>query len=350
MESKPYLIFDLHGLPYGIDANHVEEIFLLPELTPVAEAPADIIGLLDLRSQVIPLMHLTLRFGHHLDRCHLNDCAIVVDSQGLQIGFVVHEVQEVRYIDSRTIKTDLSYGRDRDINSVFISGVVEIADEIVFLLNIDNLVRHPDAVASLIADANESTEAELEERPKPVGSFYELYFPQATARERAIMRQRAENLKIHKETQESSELHSLAVVKIDGEYFGLDLEVVREFTKIGNITAIPRCPSHIVGNMNLRGEILTLVDLRQAINLPNNQQSSFTKAVAVDVDDIFAGIVVDEVLDVMSYNPEAINSLPLALDPNSSQYFKGTTSYSDRAIGIIDLSKMLSQGLLTVNL
>lgn len=349
MESKPYLIFNLHGLPYGIDANYVEEIFLLPELIPVTEAPADIIGLLDFRSRIVPLMHLALRFGHHLDGCNLNDCAIVVDSQGLQIGFVVHEVKEVYYIEPNAIQTDLSYGRDRDINSVFIAGVVEIADEIVFLLNLDNLVRHPDAVASLVEDANESSEEELL-TTKPVGSFYDLYFPQATAKQRAIMRQRAEELKTHKATEESVELHSLAVVKIGDEYFGIDLDLVREFAKIGNVTAIPRCPSHIVGNTNLRGEILTLVDLQQAINLPNNQQSSFTKAVAVDVDDIFAGIVVDEVLDVMTYYPEALSSLPLALDSNTSQYFKGTTSYLGKAIGIIDLSKMLSQGLLTVNL
>ncbi|WP_036481849.1 chemotaxis protein CheW [Myxosarcina sp. GI1] len=350
MESRPYLIFSLHGLPYAIDANCVREIFLLPELIPAIEAPNDIIGLLNLRSQITPIMHLDLRFGHRFEGCHSNDCVIVVESQGLQIGIVIHDVREAKYIEPQLIKTDLSYGRDRDINAAFVAGVAEIADEVVFLLDVDNLVRHRDRVVALIEDASETEAAESIE-PKPAGNFYDLYFPQATAKESAIMRQRAENLRIVAEQTEDSELTSLAVVDIDGEYFGIDLDIVREFTKIGKITSIPQCPSHIVGNMNLRGEILTLIDLRQVLNLQSdralqagfaNRHNQAAKAVAVNVDDEIAGILVDRVVDVTNCPAETI-ALPLALDSNSSKYFKGTTNYSGKPIGIIDISKMLSQ-------
>lgn len=348
MGSKPYLIFSLHGLPYAIDASCVREIFFLPELIPVAEAPVDIIGLLDLRSEIIPIMHLDLRFGHHLKSCHLNDCAIVVETHRLQIGVVVHEVEEVSYIDSDLIKTDLSYGRDRNINTAFVAGVAEIGERVVFLLNVDNLVRYPNAVEALI-EANGS-EIQPKSVPKHAESFYELHFSEATAKEKAIMRQRAENLRIFEEQAENLELVTLAVVDINGEYFGIDLALVKEFTKIGKTTAIPRSPRHIIGNMNLRGEILTLIDLRRILNLPHDSPNNSTKAVAIDVDEIFAGIAVDRVLDVTSYHPKVINSLPLAIDANSSEYLKGTTSYLGKPMSIIDLSKMLSQELLTVNI
>jgi purine-binding chemotaxis protein CheW len=77
MGIKPYLIFNLHHRRYAIAAESVTEIFLLPELTPVAEAPTDIVGLLNLHANFVPVMHLDLRFGHKFDRCNLTDSVIV---------------------------------------------------------------------------------------------------------------------------------------------------------------------------------------------------------------------------------------------------------------------------------
>jgi purine-binding chemotaxis protein CheW len=92
MGIKSYLIFSLHDARYAIAAESVTEIFLLPELTPIAEAPSDIVGLLNLHSVYVPVMHLDLRFGHKFDRCHVTDSVIVVESQGLQVGMIVHRL------------------------------------------------------------------------------------------------------------------------------------------------------------------------------------------------------------------------------------------------------------------
>ena len=58
MGSRSYLIFSLHGLSYAIAAERVQEIFLLPELTGMVDAPPDIVGLLDLHGQIIPVMEI----------------------------------------------------------------------------------------------------------------------------------------------------------------------------------------------------------------------------------------------------------------------------------------------------
>jgi purine-binding chemotaxis protein CheW len=63
MENKPYLTFNFNNLLYGVDALLVQEIFYLPELTPVVEAPEDIVGLLNLRGKILPVMHLGTRLG-----------------------------------------------------------------------------------------------------------------------------------------------------------------------------------------------------------------------------------------------------------------------------------------------
>ena len=342
MATKPYLIFRLHDTRYAIAAEKAREIFLLPELIPVADAPSDIVGLLNLHSTFVPVMHLDLRFGHRFDSCNLNDNVIVLESQGLQIGVVVHQVETVNDVDDRYIQEDLDYGRSRNINRAFIKGVINLDDEIIMLLDEDNLVRHGDDIETLV-----ETEADSE---LPATNFYEQYFPIASPQAKEILHQRAANLGKANTDSEANEVISLAIVRIDGDYFGLDLAIVREFTKIERVTAIPCCPERIIGNMNLRGEILTLIDIRQPLNLTVKSDRSLNKAVVVEVNDIVAGIAVEEVLDVVDFSPEELKPIPAAIDPNTARYFKGMANYLNRPLNAIDLPKLLAQGAITVKL
>ena len=77
MQGKPYLIFSWHGRRYGIEANLVKEMFLLPELTSIVEAPNDIVGILNLRSQIVAVMHLDLRLGLQMQECRLSDGVVL---------------------------------------------------------------------------------------------------------------------------------------------------------------------------------------------------------------------------------------------------------------------------------
>ncbi|MBE9043328.1 chemotaxis protein CheW [Pleurocapsales cyanobacterium LEGE 10410] len=340
MAIKPYLIFSLHDTRYAIAAKLVREIFLLPELKPVAEAPGDIVGLLNLHSKFVPAMHLDLRFGHKFDRCRLTDSVIVVESRDLQVGVIVHQVETVVDIDDRYIQADLdlSYGRDR-IERAFVQGAIDLDDEIIILLDVDNLVRHPDALEALV-----------ESEPETTDNFYAQYFADATANAKAILHQRAANLKETTDDAEATELISVAVVSINGSYFGLDLDAVREFIKIERVTTIPCCPSHIVGNMNLRGEVLTLVDICQSLNLTIAKRQRPTKAVVIEVDDIVGGIVVEEVFDVVELRREELKPVPVAMNPKTAAYLKGMADYQGQSLNIIDLAKLLQQGQMTVEL
>ena len=339
MGSKPYLIFNLHDTRYAIAAVEVTEIFLLPELILVAEAPPDILGLLNLHSKYVPVMHLDLRFGHRFDRCHLTDSVIVVESADLQVGVIVHQVETVVEIDDRYIQDDLNYGRERQIERAFVRGVIALDDETIILLDVANLVRHPEAVEAL----SESDEA-------PDRDFYEQYFPTASAKARETLARRADSLKEADEDSEAAELISLAIVGINGAYFGLDLGIVREFVKIGRVTTIPCCPEHIIGNTNLRGEILTLVDIRQPLNLTANSKKQLAKAVVIEVDDIVAGIAVEEVFDAIELRSQEIQPVPLATDTSTANYLKGMVNYLGQPLNIIDLPKLLAQGAMTVEL
>lgn len=350
METKPYLIFRLHNSLYAISAERVKEIFLLPELIPIVEAPPDIVGLLNFHNQIIPVMHLDLRFGHPLEQCHFNDSVIVIESGGLAVGIIVHQVETVTNIDAQYIQADLNYGRSHSLNAAFVSGIINLDDEAIVLLNVNNLIRHTDAVEALVEGENDSESSTEDAELIKIGSFYDLYYPQATEAERAVLQQRAYKLKESIEDEKQSEFVSIAVVSLHGKYLGFDLDTVREFIKIGKITIIPCTPEHIVGNMNLRGEILTLVDISQTLNLDRDNSHTATKAVVINVDDIIAGIKVEEVFDVIYLSSAEIKPIPTGVESNTAEYLQGITTYLNQPLNIIDLPKLISQGVLTVEL
>ncbi|MEM8828729.1 MAG: chemotaxis protein CheW [Cyanobacteria bacterium P01_G01_bin.19] len=345
MAAKPYLIFSLHDTRYAIAAEQIVEIFLLPELIPIAESPPDILGLLDFHSLYIPVMHLDLRLGRQLDWCHLTDSVIVVDSSGFQVGVIVHQVETVINIDDRYIQRNLDYGREHKIDRAFLQGIVNLDDEMIILLDADNLIRHPQAMENLAHHDDLTLDTE-----NPSRDFYESYFPAATDKTKELLYDRSANLKVASQSRASVDFVSIAVVKLNGDYFAIDLDLVREFTTVGRIATVPCCPNYVIGNMNLRGEILTLIDVCQPLNLTTKNRRPKTKAIVAEIDGIIAGIVVEEVVDIIEFRPEELKPVPVATDINTSQYLKGIVDFFDMSFNIIDLPKLITQGAVTVEL
>jgi len=371
MENKEYLTFRLHDLQYGIEAVLVQEILPLPELTPIPEAVTDIIGILNLRGEIVPIIHLDLLQGTPVKGCNLSDYVIVMQWEDLQIGMVVHQVNEVLELNDEVIETGSSSGLLSDINTGFIAGVAKVDTGSIVLVEPKTLIREPDAVLPLIWDAQthldivpSSPTSEVEEpleqevwqqdeelkTSKILSRFYDLYCPSSTPKERAIFRQRADALRQASESLKvTNELMPLAVIGFGNEYFGLDLKLVREFTNIGDLTPIPCCPNYIVGNINLRGEIVTLVDIRKVLNLPNTPVSVGSPAVVIQVDDIVAGLPVDRVLEMASLNSTDMTPLSGILSDFGEQYIRGTALFQEKLLRVLDLPKLFTKGELVVN-
>lgn len=363
MDNKKYLTFRIHDLHYGIEAALVQEIFPLPELICILEPSTDIIGILNLRTQIVPVIHLDWLQGYPPKVCYLSDYIIILGWEGLQIGILVHEVNEMLELDDEIIETPPSDGFLCDINTTFLSGIANIESETIFLLDSKKFVRQPDILVTLIWDAQSQLETitasddeqqsydgdqQIEEFQTP--NFYDFFCPHATPEERAIFRQRAENLRQSLEDLEViSNLMPLAVIGIGNEYYGIPLELVREFTDIDNLTPIPCCPNHIVGNMNLRGEIITLVDIRHILNLAITPIKVGSKAVVVQVDDIVAGLPVNKVLEVVNLNPAEIKPLPTIKITGNAQYLQGIACFQEKILIVLDLPKILTQEELVVN-
>lgn len=346
--NPSYLVFKLRDLNYGIEVSHVREIFALPELMPAPEAPGDIIGLLNLRGKILPIMHLDRRLGQALRPCCLSDRVIVVEWRGLQVGVVVNQVEEVCTLDATAIDIDVSYGREHTISTAFLQGVAKGESDLpLLLLNPDTLLRRAEDVAMLAweAELDHLTHAaaviDFNPRLLTPNAFYELYCPEASGSERAIFRERAEVLRRSPENAEAEDLLAIAVVKVEGEYFGISLDTVREFITVPKVSPIPCCPDHIVGNTNLRGEVVLLLDIRSTLNLSKAAKRPISKAVILQVGDIVAGITVDEVCDILFLHTSELAPLPAALQ-GSAAFRNGTYQYRETLLSVLNVPNVLS--------
>lgn len=368
MEIKPYLIFKQNGFLWGVEACYVREIFFLPELTAIAEAPQDIVGAIDLRGEVLPVMDLNLRFGYLWQEYAVTDSTIVIEWQEIRVAIIVNEVSEVKHIPQDAIAPQLSYGRDKpEASHQFLAGFARCEADIIMLLNLDRLIRYsPDkteaekpvsanGAGSLAASGKvDGKNLQLEREPKLLAedakalSQPQVFCPNATPEQKAIFRERAENLRLEGERENSAANMSLAVVVLNGEYFGINLEVVREFTHIRQVTPVPCTPDRIIGNMNLRGEILTLVDIRNVLNMSADTKS-LSKAIVVEIEDLVVGIVVDEILNIIYLNMAELATIPAALNSANREYLQATAFYEEKIIAVLNLQKILTKGGVVVD-
>lgn len=369
METKPYLIFKQNGLLYGVEVGCVREIFFLPEFTPIAEAPQAIVGAIDLRGEILPVMDLNLRLGYLWQGYCLTDSAIVIEWQEFRVALIVSEVSEVKHIPQEAITPQLSYGGGKaGASHRFLAEFARCEADIIMLLNLDRLIRYsPDkteaeipvsasgagswGAAGKVDGKNLPLEIErklLAEDAKVLSQPH-VFFPNATPEEKAIFRERADNLRLLGDLENSAGINlSLVVVVLNGEYFGINLEVVREFTQIHQVTPVPCTPDRIIGNMNLRGEIVTLVDIRNVLNMSADTKS-LSKAIVVEIEDLVVGIAVDEILDIIYLNVAELATIPAALNSANREYLRGTAFYEEKIIAVLSLRKLLTKGGIVVD-
>lgn len=141
-----------------------------------------------------------------------------------------------------------------------------------------------------------------------------------------------------------SEIVQLVAFKIKEEEFGVEINQVKEIVKLVPITPMPRAPSFIEGVVNLRGQILVIIDLAKKLDIESSPHSDKTRIIVVELEDSAMGMIVDEVIEVLRLPKTNIDETPeLAVDAVQKKYIKGVGKLGKRLLILVDLVKMLSQ-------
>lgn len=137
-----YLTFILAGEEYGVEILRVQEIKGWDAVTPIPNTPAHVLGVLNLRGAIVPIVDLRKRFGLETVEFGKTTVVIVVrmqhDDQERTIGLVVDAVADVYRLDNNEIQETPEMGTQ--IDTRFVRGLAVVGEKMVILLDIDNLI------------------------------------------------------------------------------------------------------------------------------------------------------------------------------------------------------------------
>jgi len=143
------------------------------------------------------------------------------------------------------------------------------------------------------------------------------------------------------DTKAAEELQ-LVVFSLGREEFAVEVTQVREIMRMEEITRMPKSPNFVEGIINLRGQIIAVVELAKRLNLEIGEKSSDTRIIVVEAEDIKVGMIVDAVSEVLRVSADAVEPSPtLAIDV-SATYLQGVVKQDNRLIILLDLTKVLS--------
>ncbi|MEI7880192.1 MAG: chemotaxis protein CheW [bacterium] len=339
MSENVHLVFMLGRSTYAINALMVREIFWLPAYTPMETVPAGVVGLIDLRGRIIPVISLEILFNHPPTPSRLNDQLVVLEHAGALIGIIVHEVLQVTPLSAGAIQPFPDCSVVHKTEAKYLSGVVDLETGLAHVLNspafFDLTALHLPPCEEGISTGEDKEQAYVQLDRKPEID--------------AVFKERALQLRQPLADISQEDRLAVAILSLGREVFAVEAEWVREFAPLRNVTPVPCCPPCIVGQMNLRGELLTVLDIRDILNLSPAGNGNPAKVVVVQVGPLVAGILVEAVHDVVYLRPSDVAPAPVAAQVQSRNYIKGVAACDDKMLCLVDIQKVFTRGECVVN-
>lgn len=126
-----------------------------------------------------------------------------------------------------------------------------------------------------------------------------------------------------------------------GQLFGLKLDRVRDVFVPKGLSSVPLAPPEVAGLLNLRGRIVTALDLRRHLGLPPRGEAEPTIAVGIEERGELYGLIADRIGDVLWLKPSSYDANPANLDPRWSQVCSGVYRLDGELMVVLDIDKVL---------
>ena len=129
---------------------------------------------------------------------------------------------------------------------------------------------------------------------------------------------------------------------VDEGLFGVEVERVQEILRHQEMTPIPLAPSAVRGLINLRGQIVTAIDLRRRLELPDRPAGQIPVNVVIQTDDGAVSLLVDEIGDVLEVPEKAFERSPETLQGTARELIRGAYKLDGRLLLILDTARTVN--------
>lgn len=302
-DELPYVTFLLGQESFGVALANVEEIVDLPQVTKVPDAPAYVLGVICIRDQVLPLLDFTKLLRVEGATADVpKEMVILLSFENARLGMVVDGIQEIIRIKDEEILPAPHTLSEREKGHL--DGVVIRSDRMVSLLRVLEILDREDHQKLVTLSS-------------------------AIASTRVV---------------EQVENHDLSIVvfRLGEESFGMRLHEVREIIMVGQITPVPRAPGFVEGVLNLRGEVMPVLDLRSRFGLERRDRSALSRILITPIGGVFTGLVVDSVQEVGTVDQRKLEDPPKVTSAGANAYIEKVARSESGMIFLLDLRMLLS--------
>ena len=149
------------------------------------------------------------------------------------------------------------------------------------------------------------------------------------------------NREVTSSATKKEDTNQFVTMQIDGQLFGIPVFNVQDVLRPQNITKTPLAPNEILGSINLRGRIVTVISMRRRLGLPDPKDDKGYMQIVVEYQDELYSLIVDGVGEVLNLKMSDFESNPANLDNKWQNYSMGVYRLKDRLMVVIDIESIL---------
>ncbi len=134
--------------------------------------------------------------------------------------------------------------------------------------------------------------------------------------------------------------NQLVVFNLGEEEYGIDISCTKEIIRIPKLTRIPNVPDFVEGVFDLRGTVITVIDLKKRFELSHTEKGADNRLLVLEFDDTKIGIIVDDISEVMRTDHLTVHSLESELTGISKNSIEGVLVVGQRLILLLNILKL----------
>jgi len=272
--------FNVAEQEYAIDIEDVQEIVQVPDtIIHVPHAESHVIGVMTLRSRLLPLVSLRRMFGLPDQPLDEKSRIVVLALGSSSVGVAVDGVSEVLRVAKTFVDAmPALLAKDGDMSDISEICRLDDGKRMVSIITARNLFDHS-AIKEALSTVNDikrdsdDESAELED--------------------------------------DLDDDEQVVVFRLGKEEFGVPINSVQEIVRVPDeLVHVPRAPDFVEGVINLRGSVLPVIDLRQRLGLPRVARSDSQRIMVFLIADVRTGFIVDQVAEVLKIAKAMVEAAP----------------------------------------
>ena len=325
LEFQKNIYFSIGNNKYALPLANVLAVTQLPKLDYPQKLPSNFVGVMNFNNMVLNVMDIRFYLNMEVNPYSVSNKLIIAKTDEAMFGIIVDEILNITDFANSKIERLPFISNTQIIESIYSHDGENIS--IINAYALEKIIKngYPDAgidVCSLFPKDKES-----------------LQIFQSRSQ---ILSQRVENAVIKNIFSDNKFLS----FKLNNTVYCIKLKYVKEITNASNILSIPCSADYIQGLMTIRGDFITVLNLKKFLNFANAEIPMKSKVIVINSSDFKLGFLADDIEDMIDVPEECINAKNLSLD---DAFVEAEIIQQNNVMFVLNMEKILSDEKLYID-